>query len=106
MLANSIFRSSLKMTTPGSLSFSRPNPDQPYNKLLNNYFIPTLGRKTLMPQNIYAFSKYKPPLSTEIDTANLIGYINSSDSPFLLFREKLSEFSMGSMYHGLYDFSR
>ena len=56
--------------------------------------------------NLFAFSNYKPPIPTDIDVGNLVGFSQTSDIPYMTIWEKLSEFGWTSMYTGLDNFSR
>lgn len=57
-------------------------------------------------KNLFSFSNYKPPLPTDIDAGNLVGFWQTSDTPYMTIWEKLSEFSWSSMYTGLDGFTR
>ncbi len=56
--------------------------------------------------NLFTFSKYKPPLPTDIDVGNLYGLTQASDKPYLTIWEKFAEFSWSEMYTGFDNFSR
>lgn len=57
-------------------------------------------------RQLFHFSNYKPPLPTDIDVGNLSGLYQASETPYMTFWEKLSEFGWSSMYTGLDNFSR
>jgi hypothetical protein len=61
---------------------------------------------TRVHRNVYNFSNFKPPLPTDIDVGNLAGLLQSNETPFLSFWEKVSEFGYTSIYTGLDNFSR
>jgi len=64
----------------------------------------SLIRNIQTPHN-YKIGNWKLP-SSEIDSAGLMGFLDSKQETYLTLSQKLSEFSPSSLYHGFDEWTR
>jgi hypothetical protein len=64
----------------------------------------TIGKPLITPLH-FGIKDWKLPAS-EIDSAGIMGFLESKNDTYLTFSQKISEFSPSSLYHGLDEWTR